>query len=155
VGSWRSAGWTRAWSGELRHIHTHFAYNLVDPNNIRNRAEIGGGALMDVGCYAISLSRFLFRDEPGRVLGRWRSIPIFRLTVSFLACWIFGRGSATFTCATQLAPYQRVIISGSEGRIEIEIPFNPSPDRSCRLWLQSEGGIETGIAMAVEGVWGL
>jgi len=136
--------------GELRHIHTHFTYNLVDPANIRNQAEIGGGALMDIGCYAISLARFLFRGEPERVLGTMEVDPDFQTDRIFSGVLDFGKGSATFTCATQLAPYQRVIISGSQGRIEIEIPFNPSPDRSCRLWLQSEGGIETGTALAVE-----
>jgi predicted dehydrogenase len=49
----------------------------------------------------------------------------------------FETGTATFTCGTQHAPYQRVNIFGRTGRIEIEIPFNAPPDRACRLWLQT------------------
>lgn len=122
--------------GSLRVVHSHFSYWNVDPLNIRNMAEIGGGALMDIGCYCVSLSRFLFGSEPQRVLGVVERDPQFgtdRITSGTLA---FGEGTSTFTCATQLSPYQRVNIFGTEGRIEIEIPFNAPPDRPTRLWHQ-------------------
>ena len=45
----------------------------------------------------------------------------------------FQNGTATFTCSTQISPYQRVNIFGTEGRIEIEVPFNPSPDQACKI----------------------
>ena len=48
----------------------------------------------------------------------------------------FGRGTSTFTCATQLTPFQRVNIFGTDGRIEIEIPFNAPPDRPCKIAYQ-------------------
>jgi predicted dehydrogenase len=54
----------------------------------------------------------------------------------------FGRGTATFTCSTQLAPYQRVNILGTGGRVEIEIPFNSPPDRPCRIWHHRGAEIE-------------
>jgi predicted dehydrogenase len=54
----------------------------------------------------------------------------------------FGRGTSTFTCSMQLTPYQRVQVYGTEGRFEIEIPFNAPPDRPCKAWLETAGGIE-------------
>jgi predicted dehydrogenase len=128
--------------GELRTIQSLFSYYLDDPTNIRNKADVGGGGLMDIGCYNISLSRFIFAAEPRRVMGIIERDPDFgtdRLTSGMLE---FGRGTATFTCSTQLAPYQRVHICGTAGRIEIEIPFNAPPDRPCRLWHQRGGSIE-------------
>ena len=122
--------------GELRTIQSFFSYHNPDPANIRNVAEFGGGGLMDIGCYTISLSRFIFGSEPRRVCGIMEYDPQFktdRLTSGVLD---FGRGTLTFTCATQLTPYQRVNIFGTEGRVEIEIPFNAPADRPCRMWHQ-------------------
>jgi predicted dehydrogenase len=123
--------------GELRTIHTDFSYFNNDPQNIRNQVEMGGGALMDIGCYAISLSRFIFDAEPARVMGeihRDLDTQVDCLTSGILE---FETGTATFTCGTQHAPYQCVNIFGRTGRIEIEIPFNAPPDRACRIWLQT------------------
>jgi len=128
--------------GGLRTIHSFFSYYNDDPANIRNQAAIGGGGLMDIGCYNISLSRWLFGAEPRRVCGLVEYDP--QLQVDRLASGMldFGAGSATFTCSTQLTPYQRVNIYGTTGRIEIEIPFNAPPDRPCRLWHQAGDAIE-------------
>ena len=122
--------------GSLRTIHSFFSYFIDNPENLCNSAEYGGGGLMDIGCYPISLSRFLFRAEPARVLGIAEYDPRFRTDRLTSAILDFGTGTATFTCATQLAPYQRVNIFGTEGRVEIEIPFNAPPDVSCRIWQQ-------------------
>ena len=122
--------------GQLRTIQTFFSYFNDDPQNIRNQRDIGGGALMDIGCYPISLSRFIFDAEPDRVLGLIERDPntqVDRLTSGVLE---FFQGTSTFTCATQLMPYQRVNIFGTSGRIEIEIPFNAPVDRPCRIWVQ-------------------
>jgi len=122
--------------GQLRTIHTDFSYYNDDPKNIRNQRDMGGGALMDIGCYAISLSRFIFDAEPQRVLGhveRDVTTEVDRLTSAVLE---FFQGSSTFTCSTQLVPYQRANIFGTSGRLEIEIPFNAPPDRPCRMWQQ-------------------
>ena len=128
--------------GELRTIHSFFSYYNDDPANIRNQADIGGGGLMDIGCYNISLSRFIFGAEPQRVCGIVEYDP--QLKTDRLASGMldFSRGTATFTCSTQLAPYQRVNIFGDAGRIEIEIPFNAPPDKPCRMWHQHGGGTE-------------
>ena len=120
--------------GEVRAIQTFFSYYNADPDNIRNKADIGGGGLMDIGCYCISLSRFIFEVEPWRVCGIMEEDPnmkVDRLTSGILE---FSSGTSTFTCATQLVPYQRVNIFGTKGRIEIEIPFNAPSDRPCKVW---------------------
>jgi predicted dehydrogenase len=122
--------------GELRTIQTFFSYHNVDAANIRNQAEIGGGGLMDIGCYCISLSRFVFAAEPQRVCGIVELDPQFGVDRLASALMDFGRGTSTFTCSTQLVPYQRVNIFGTEGRVEIEIPFNAPPDLPCRMWHQ-------------------
>jgi predicted dehydrogenase len=122
--------------GQLRTIHTDFSYYNDDPHNIRNQTDIGGGALMDIGCYPISLSRFIYDAEPDRVLGHIERDPamkVDRLTSGVLE---FFQGTSTFTCSTQLVPYQRVNIFGTSGRFEIEIPFNAPADRPCRAWVQ-------------------
>lgn len=128
--------------GPLRAVQTLFSYFNRNPEDVRNRADIGGGGLMDIGCYPISLSRFLFGREPRRVFAQVDYDPDFRVDRLASAIMDFGDGSATFTCSTQLAPYQRVQIFGTEGRIEIEIPFNAPPDRPCRMWLQGAAGVE-------------
>jgi len=128
--------------GELKTVHSFFSYDNRDPHDIRNQADIGGGGIMDIGCYNISLSRFLFDDEPRRVTSLVEYDPDFgtdRLASGILE---FARGTATFTCSTQLSPYQRVNAYGSEGRVEIEIPFNAPPDQRCRIWHQRGDEIE-------------
>ena len=122
--------------GELRTIQSFFSYYNVDPADIRNVAELGGGGLMDIGCYTISLSRFIFGAEPQRVCGIVEYDPQFKTDRLASGVLDFGRGTSTFTCATQLTPYQRVNIFGTEGRVEIEIPFNAPPDRPCKMWHQ-------------------
>ena len=128
--------------GELRAIQSFFAYYNVAPANIRNQPALGGGALMDIGCYAVSLARWLFEAEPLRVCGVTEQDPVFQTDRHFAGIMNFGAGTATFTCGTQLAPYQRVNVLGTDGRIEIEIPFNAPPDQACRMWYQSGTQIE-------------
>jgi predicted dehydrogenase len=116
--------------GRLRHVQTMFSYYNDDPNDIRNKHDIGGGGLLDIGCYCISLSRFLFNGEPKRVCGVVEFDP--QLKVDRLASAIleFEEGTSTFTCSTQLADHQYAKIFGTRGRIEIERPFTPSPEHS-------------------------
>jgi predicted dehydrogenase len=123
--------------GALRTIHTSFSYFNDDPDNIRNQHDSGGGALLDIGCYPITLSRFIFDDEPKRVLGHIERDPKLntdRLTSAVLE---FFQGTATFTVSTQLTPYQRTNIFGTTGRIEVEIPVNAPNDKPTRIWLQT------------------
>ena len=128
--------------GQLRTINSVFSYFLTDPTNVRNQADIGGGGLMDIGCYNISLSRFIFGSEPTRVCGLVEYDPT--LNVDRLASGMmqFADGTATFTCSTQLSSYQRVNIFGTTGRIEIEIPFNAPPDKPCKMWHTRSGATQ-------------
>jgi len=128
--------------GNLLNIHSFFSYYNADPANIRNMAEIGGGGLMDIGCYCISLARFIFNSEPQRVLGKMEYDPEFKTDRLCSGLLDFGDQSSTFTCSTQLTSYQRVNIFGTEGRIEIEIPFNAPPDQPCRIWHQQDEKLE-------------
>ncbi len=101
--------------------------------NIRNKPEIGGGSVLDIGCYPISLSRFIFREEPLRVfalIDRDPRLGIDRLTSAILD---FPAGQASFTCSIQLVPYQRMQLCGTLGRIEVEIPFNSPSDKPTRI----------------------
>ncbi len=128
--------------GELRTIHSVFSYYNLDPHNIRNIADVGGGGLMDIGCYNISTSRFVFGKEPQRVFGIVDYDPKFKTDRLVSGILDFGSGTATFTCSTQLSPYQRVNIFGTKGRIEIEIPFNPSSDMPTKMWHQNGNRVE-------------
>lgn len=132
--------------GDLRSIVAAYSYTNLDPANIRNMADIGGGAIMDIGCYPIQISRFLFGAEPGTVAAVIDRDPQFhtdRLSSVLLG---FPSGHCAFTCSTQLVPYQKVQIFGTRGRIEIEIPFNAPPDRKTRLFVDQTGDLSgTGI----------
>jgi predicted dehydrogenase len=133
--------------GELRAINAHFSYHNVNPANIRNRMETGGGGVYDIGCYCIQASRFAFKQEPRRVVALVDRDP--QLGTDRLASAIldFPSGQAIFTCSTQLIPYQRVHFLGTRGRIEVEIPFNAPNDRPTRLFLDATGDLTfSGIA---------
>jgi predicted dehydrogenase len=126
--------------GELRAVQTWFSYFNDDPTNIRNRAENGGGATMDIGCYAIHLSRLLFGDEPVEIHAAVRRDPDMGIDTDSSAILVFpGGGQASFTCSIRSEPDQRVHIVGDAGRIEIEIPFNIPPDRATRIHVTAGG----------------
>ncbi|MBY0505036.1 MAG: Gfo/Idh/MocA family oxidoreductase [Bryobacteraceae bacterium] len=125
--------------GELRAATGFFSYTNVDPLNIRNRADIGGGALWDIGCYPVTTSRLVFGAEPTRVAATIERDPAFgtdRLSSFLLE---FPQGHAAFTCSTQLVPYQRMQFLGTKGRIDVEIPFNAPPDRPARIFIDDGG----------------
>jgi len=124
--------------GKLKTIQSVFSYYNTDPNNIRQNPDFGGGGLMDIGCYCISLSRFIFGQEPKRVNGIVEFDPIFKTDRMASGTLDFSTGTSTFTCSTQLMPFQRVNIFGEKGAIEIEIPFNAPPDKPTRLWLNTK-----------------
>ena len=134
--------------GELRAVQGSFSYFNADPKNIRNIPEYGGGALMDIGCYPINVARFLFGTEPVKVMGLAERDPRMgtdRLTSALLE---FPAGHCSFTCSTQMVPYQRIQVFGTKGRIEVEIPFNAPKNRACRIFVDDGsdlygGGIVT------------
>jgi predicted dehydrogenase len=134
--------------GTLKSMLAHFSYFNDDPSNIRSIPEFGGGGLLDIGCYLINTSRFIFEREPDRVLGVLELDPALRVDRTASMLLDFGSGHLAGTCSTQMVFYQRVQIFGTKGRIEIEIPFNAPPDRPCRIRLDSGadlfgGGVQT------------
>ncbi len=122
--------------GELRSIQVSFSYFNADPSNIRNKADIGGGGLLDIGCYAVVAGRYFFDAEPQRVVTLMDRDPAFGVDRTTSALMDFGAGrQLAFTVSTQSVPYQRVQIFGTKGRIEIEIPFNAPPDSPTRIFV--------------------
>ena len=124
--------------GSLRSITGFFSYFNSDPGNIRNHLDFGGGALMDIGCYPITISRWIYNSEPQRVLGLIERDPVFGTDTLTTAALEFAEGHSTFTCSTRLAPYQRMIFHGAEGRIEVLIPLNAPNDRPTQILLNDE-----------------
>ncbi|MYF40359.1 MAG: Gfo/Idh/MocA family oxidoreductase [Rhodothermaceae bacterium] len=123
--------------GDLQSIHVHFSYDNKDPGNIRNMLAFGGGALMDIGCYGISVARWLFEGEPRRVCARMARHPEFGTDTFTTILMDFPQGSATVVCATQMQRYQRVILVGSHGQITLHTPFNAPPDETVRMEYQN------------------
>jgi predicted dehydrogenase len=121
--------------GELRSVLGYFSYFNRDPANIRNVAVWGGGGLLDIGCYPINTSRFVFGQEPRRVVALVERDPEMHIDRLASAILDFPGGQSVFTCSTQLVPYQRMQFFGTTGRIEIEIPFNAPADRPCRIFI--------------------
>jgi predicted dehydrogenase len=141
--------------GDLRAVMVAFSYFNIDPKNVRNLADIGGGGLMDIGCYAIQFSRFLFEQEPTRVTGLLDRDPQMRTDRLTSALLDFPSGQAVFTCSTQLVPYQRAQILGTKGRIEVQVPVNTPPERPSRISIDTGadlygGGIRTEEFAAVD-----
>lgn len=128
--------------GELKTIQSFFSYHNVDMNNIRNQKDAAGGGLMDIGCYCISWSRWLYKEEPQRVIGLIDYNPVSETDRISSGILHFPSGTSTFTCSTELMPYQRVNIMGTQGRIEIEIPVNAPPDQTTKVWLHTKNGTE-------------
>ena len=120
-------------------VQSWFSYFNDDPHNIRNIAEFGGGALLDIGCYCIDLSRLLLGGEPRSVKGSVTRDPVTGVDIVSSGVLEFATGTATFTCSTRVEPDQRVHVYGSEGRISIDIPFNIPMDRATHVRVTAGG----------------
>lgn len=125
--------------GELRAIQVLFSFVNVDPDDIRNIPQYGGGALMDIGCYAVNVARMMFRSEPTDVKASIYRDPRFGTDALTSAVLDFDGKHATFSCSTQLEAEQKVYLMGSTGRLVIEIPFNIPFDRPTRVLLYAGG----------------
>jgi len=154
---WTHPQWLKAVeicrSGRLGRVGSYagyFSYFNDDPASIRNIAAMGGGALMDIGCYLLTTSRMILGEEPRRVLGLVQHDPRFSVDVLTSMVLDFPSGQAVGTCSTQMIYYQRVQVFGTEGRLEIEIPFNAPHDRPCRLWVDNDGDLSGGGIETIE-----
>ena len=135
--------------GDLTLITGHFSYYRRDPADVRSRVDYGGGVLLDIGCYPITMARWLFDAEPRRVsafIDRDPDMGVDRLTSGIVE--FPGGRQLAFTCAGQLVLHQAMQLYGSKGRIQLEIPFNPPHDTAVRILVDdgrdlTGGSIET------------
>lgn len=123
--------------GKVKNINSVFTYFNIDPKDVRNQADIGGGGLLDIGCYCISITRFMFNDEPKRVSGFIEFDPEMKIDRLASAVLEFENGTATFTCSTQIPFQQKAVVSGLKGKIEFSVPFTPPPDERPKVILQT------------------
>lgn len=149
----RMREWVRAGRiGNVGAIQSAFLFTMLDPNNVRNKPELGGGALYDVGCYPLVTARYLFEAEPERVIALCDRDPVMgidRLTSGLVA--FPGGRQLVFSSAMQLANYQRVTVLGSAGRIEAALPFTPPKDHVCELKIDTGKSLD-GSSAQVETV---
>jgi len=119
--------------GEVRAINAVFTYFNADPANVRNQADIGGGGLMDIGCYPITAGRFLFESEPLRVVAMVERDGAFKTDRLASVLMDFGQGrQLSFICSTQTAGEQSLQVLGSKAKLDIVIPFNaPANERTA------------------------
>jgi predicted dehydrogenase len=137
--------------GEVRAIQTFFTYFLTDAGNVRNQADIGGGGMLDIGCYAIATARYIFGAEPLRVAGLIEHDPTLRIDRLSSALMEFpGNRHLTFTCSTQASPMQRVVVTGTKARVEVLVPFNQPPDRPSQLLIDDGRDLFGGGAVVEE-----
>jgi predicted dehydrogenase len=129
--------------GKITTIHTFFGYDNKDPKNIRNIKEAGGGALLDIGCYAVSTARFLLQAEPNRVIATMDTDDSFQTDIIVSAILDFGRVKTLFTVGTQTLPFQRVQVFGTAGTMTLEIPFNMYPDVPAQITIRTNMGTRT------------
>jgi predicted dehydrogenase len=135
--------------GDLVAVQSWFSYYNDDPTNIRNSVKHGGGAVMDIGCYNINLSRLLFDAEPTNVRSVVHRDLVMGIDTLASAILEFpGGGQSTFSCSIRSEAYQRVHVFGRQGRIEIEIPFNIPTEVETKI-LFTRGG-ESSVVPATE-----
>lgn len=110
--------------GRLRQVQGAFSYYNVDPGNMRNVKELGGGGLLDIGVYPTVSTRFATGCEPARVRATIKRDPEFGTDIYADVTADFGDFHLSFYCSTQMAARQFMVFHGDKGFIEITAPFN-------------------------------
>jgi predicted dehydrogenase len=136
--------------GELRAVFAWCGYFNRNPQDVRNILEYGGGALLDIGCYPVTLSRFIFGQEPLRASALMDRDPEMRTDRLTSATLEFPSGQAVFTCSTQIGYNQRMIFLGTKGLIEIDRPINPVTEEPSRIVIDDNPADPTGGGITVE-----
>jgi len=136
--------------GKLRSVLGYFSYYNDDPADPRNILHAAGGALMDIGCYPIKTSRFVFGEEPIRVFGCIERDPSFKTDRLTSAILEFPMGQSVFTVSTQMVYYQKMQFFGTKGRIDVEIPFNAPTDKPTRLFIDDGRDLYGGTSAIVD-----
>lgn len=123
--------------GRLRHVQGAFCYHNVDPENMRNKPELGGGGLPDIGVYPTVTTRFATGMEPRRVQAVVSRDPTFGTDSYASVKADFGDFELSFYVATQMALRQAMAFHGETGLIEVEAPFNPPDYGDARVTLHN------------------
>lgn len=136
--------------GRVQLVQAHFSYYNTNKNDIRNTAAFGGGGLLDIGCYCVSAARWIFGREAEQVIGHQIHHPETGVDIITTGMMDFGDGMATFSCGTAVNGWQGIIISGTDGRIELPIPFNPPAGESAQVRVYARGSEQMYEAPAVD-----
>jgi predicted dehydrogenase len=126
--------------GRLGSVQFSFSNPSLDPANIRNKVETGGGALLDKGCYTVALSRYLFDAEPDAVAAASDIDPAFGVDTLTAGIMRFGRGLASIDTSSALVIHQRLIALGTEGSLALDMPATPDPTQPTVLHISDKSG---------------
>ena len=142
-------------SGRIGKLHSAaglFSYFNINPQDVRNVAQFGGGALLDIGCYTIKTTRFIFGEEPVRVIGCIERDPSFKTDRLTSAILEYPSGQCIFSVSTQMVYYQKMQFFGTEGRIDVEIPFNAPTDKPTRIFIDNGKDLYANASAVIETV---
>ncbi len=122
--------------GRLRHIQGSFSYYNRDPENMRNRPDLGGGAIPDIGVYPTVTARFATGKEPLKARADIEFDADFGTDVYANVQYAFDDFDMSFLLSTSMASHQFMRFHGEEGYILVEAPFNAElyGDVRISLW---------------------
>jgi predicted dehydrogenase len=138
--------------GSVRSVQSCFGFTLPNaPGNIRLNPELGGGALLDAGSYALSIIRLAMGGAPERVRAdaSWAASGV---DISTMATLFYADGRrAQLSCAMDAATHRRATIVGSAGTIETEYLNHTSDQAGGHPWgyLPNQLRVRRGIANSV------
>ncbi len=110
--------------GDVRLIRSAFTFTLTRPGDVRLVAALGGGSLWDVGCYPVSIARYLVGREPIRVTG-FQRLHDSGIDESFYGELDFGEAHAQFDCGFREPLRTHLEVVGTTGTIVSATPFKP------------------------------
>lgn len=131
--------------GRLRHVQGAFSYYNVDPNNMRNQLDLGGGALPDIGVYPTVSTRFSTGKEPLRVQAAIERDKKFGTDIYSSIRADFGDFELSFYLSTQMAARQVMVFHGEKGFIEVFSPFNAGLYDHHRVELHNQNHSEAQV----------
>lgn len=131
--------------GRLRHVQGAFSYFNVDPGNMRNQLDLGGGALPDIGVYPTVTTRLVTGREPLRIQATVERDKTFGTDIYSSTKADFGDFELSFYCSTQMALRQMMVFHGEEGFIEVHAPFNAGDYDHHRVELHNQKRTEATV----------
>ncbi len=125
--------------GRVSDVAIWFAFRSVREADYRMELSAGGGAMYDVGCYAVNATRMLLGDDPERVAAFVRRHPETGVDMTFSAMLDYGSAFATFTVSMEQEPQHSIVIHGTDGWISIEDPYNCPADKATTVLVGTGG----------------